>query len=162
MSNTSLTAATYPIVLDAVTYQVSPLDDVAISALDNYVRSVHIESAVAGSANLQPALQSRVIDAAVRQASSLSALAPEGAAILKNPDGVAMILWLGIKRNHPDVAYETIRAKMFAPEAIRRANHVFNELNVKPLEEVAAKGKAQAVVASRRKKSTKRSPRSTR
>jgi hypothetical protein len=152
-----LAAASYPIKLNDVIYNVAPLDDVDIVELDNYVRQVHIETAATSAVNLPAAVQDRILSIAVKQASGLSAMSPEGAMILRNTAGVARMLWQGIKRNHPDVTYEKIRSLITSKESIAEANRVFHELNVKPLEEVAALNRGKRVSQRRVPTSTKRS-----
>lgn len=147
-----IVAASYPIDLGGVLYNVAPLDDVDLGELDNYVRHVHIETAAKSVEKLPPRQQDQILSIAVRQASSLCAMSPEGALILKNTAGVARMLWQGIKKNHPDVTYEFVRKHMISPAAIAKANQVFHMLNVKPLEEVAALNAGK--VASRRRVKT--------
>jgi hypothetical protein len=161
MSNLALTGGSTPIKLNSVVYNVSPLTDKDTSELDEYVRFVHMETAKKAAKDADPEIKQMIVSAAVGQASSLSFMSPQGAAIIKGIDGVSRILWHGIKHNHPEVTHEFIRAAMFAnTENIAEANRVFDQLNVKPLQEVAAKGKALAA-ASRKKSYTSNSRKST-
>ncbi len=143
-------------------YNVSPLTDKDIAELDAYVRHVHIQTAIDASANQTSSMIDRLVNAAVYQASSITFMSPQGAAIIKSQDGVARILWHGLKHNHPDLTHERVRQMMYDKTTIAEANRVFKELNVDPLAEVAARGKALAAAQSRRKKSTSRLSKGTR
>jgi len=161
MSHSSVSGASIPIKLDGRVLDVSPLTDRDISELDAYVKHVHIQTAIDASLNQPDRIADKIISAAVQQASSITFMSAEGAAIIRSTDGVARILWHGLRHRHPDLTFEDVRKLIFNPRAISEANRVFNELNVKPLNEVAAKGKALGAALSRKKKSTVRSSKST-
>lgn len=154
MTHAHITGASAPIKLNDKVYNVAPLTDKDIAELDAYVRHVHIQTAIDASKGQEPAIVDRLINAAVMQASAITFMSPHGAAIIKCQDGVARILWHGLKHNHPELTHEQVRAMMYDPSSIKEANRVFKELNVEPLAEVAAKGKALAAAHSHRKKST--------
>jgi hypothetical protein len=162
MSNSALTAASKPIRLSGTVYNVSPLDDKDTSELDEYVRFIHMETAKAAAITCSDeSIKHMIISSAVAQASSLSFMSPQGAAIIKSVDGVSRILWHGIKHNHPEVTHEFIRSQLFSNKSnIAEANKLFDELNVKPLQGVAARGKVLAA-ALRKKTSTSNSRKGT-
>lgn len=157
MTHSSITGASAPIKLAGKLYNVAPLSDKDIAELDAYVRHVHIQTAIDAAKGQDAAIVDRLIAAAVQQASSITFMSPQGAAIIKSQDGVARILWHGLKHNHPELTHEQTRALMYDPMSLREANRVFKELNVEPLNEVAAKGKALAAARSRKKRSTRNS-----
>jgi hypothetical protein len=162
MTHAHITGASAPIKLGSTVYNASPLTDKDIAELDAYVRFVHIQTAIDASKGQPPDMVDRLVNAAVGQASSITFMSPQGAAIIRSQDGVARILWHGLKHNHPELTHEQVRALMYDKTTIAEANRVFKELNVEPLAEVAAKGKALAAAQLRRKKSTSRLSKGTR
>jgi hypothetical protein len=161
MTHAHITGASVPIKLGDKLFDVSPLSDKDIAELDAYVRHVHIQTAIDAAKGQDDRIADKVINFAVMQASAITFMSPQGAAIIKSQDGVARILWHGLKHKHPDLTHEQVRALMYDPLTIREANRVFKELNVEPLAEVAAKGKALEAARLHRKKSTSRSSRGT-
>ncbi len=166
MSNNALTGGSIPIRLNGTLYNVSPLDDKDTSELDQYVRFIHMETATAAAEKADVRVAQMIVAAAVGQASALSFMSPQGAAIIKSVDGIARILWHGLKHNHPDLTHEQVRALMFnSHENRKEANRVFEELNVKPLESLVQSGKSLAAAnkarQSRKKASTHKSAKSS-
>jgi hypothetical protein len=162
MTHAHITGASAPIKLGDKLYDVSPLTDKDIAELDAYCRHVHIQTAIDASKGQDSSIVDKLINAAVMQASAITFMSPQGAAIIKSQNGVARILWHGLKHKHPSLTHEQVRAMMYDPSSIKEANRVFKELNVEPLAEVAAKGKALADARLRRKKSTSRLSKGTR
>ncbi len=157
----SLTGAAIPVFLSGKEYLVSPLRDIDLVELDEYVRSVHIQTAVNATLNAPQDAKRIAIERAVDYASSITFMSPQGAAIVKSSDGVARILWQGVKQNHPDMTHAELRALMYSPENVREANRVFAELNVKPLEGVLKAGKDLRARRQVKKTSTARSSKSS-
>ena len=154
-----ITGAGTPIKLGDVTYLVSPLSDKDLIELDEFVRFVHVNAAV----NSAPAaMKDRALEIAIKQASSLSFMSPDGAAIIKNHNGISRILWHGIRHNHPEVTHEQIRELVVNHEVVAEANRVFKKLNVDPLQRLNA-GKKVPPAASRQpaKRSTSKSSKGT-
>jgi hypothetical protein len=157
----AITGHSVPIKLGDKVYNVAPLTDKDIAELDAYVKHVHIQTAIDTAAQVPEQVGDKLIAAAVQQASSISFMSPAGAAIIRSTDGVARILWHGLKHNHPGITWEEVRGLIFNRRAIDEANRVFNKLNVEPLNEVAAKGKALGAALSRKKRSILRSSKGT-
>lgn len=150
-----ITGAGTPIKLGDTTYLVSPLSDKDLIELDEFVRFVHVNAAVDSA---PASMKDRALQIAIQQASALSFMSAEGAAIIKNHNGVSRILWHGIRHNHPDVTHEQIRALIIKHDVVAEANRVFKKLNVDPLQRLST-GKKAKPAGSRRvvKKSTLRS-----
>ena len=153
----SETAAAYPIRLGGVDYLVSPLSDKDLAELDNYVRATHIRVAVESTKSFDAATQAQLRGYAIEQASSITFASEQGAKIMRSLEGIARMLWQGIKHNNPNITVEQVQSYLLDSDARSEANRIFRELNVKPLQEVAAAGKALA--ESQRRKSTKHSAR---
>ena len=160
MSYDAVTAAPVPINLGGTEYLVSPLTDKDLVSLDEYIRHIHIKTAVDSCKNMPQEIADKALSMAVKQASSMTFMSPEGAGLIKSVAGVARILWLGIKHNHPTVTHEDISAKMLDKRNIAEANRVFKRLNVDPMQDLLGKA-APAVRRRQGLKSTKRSLSST-
>jgi hypothetical protein len=114
-----------------------------------------MQTAMAAAKLADTKIAQMIISSATAQASSLSFMSPQGAAIISSVDGIARILWHGLKKAHPELTHEDVRALMFnSHENRKEANRVFEELNVKPLETLVQSGKALAAAQSRKKRST--------
>lgn len=146
----------HPITIGGKTYEVSPINDEGREALDEWVRAKFIERAAPMISKMSSdADKDRALRIAYSQAFSLTWLSGEGARLIATVDGVAKMLYEGIRPNHPDVSFEQIRAELFDPDNIRKATHVFDELNTNRVKRTeggdeSKKGKSR----SRKKKST--------
>lgn len=147
----SETGAAYPIRLGGVDYLVSPLSDKDLVELDNYVRATHIRVAVESTKGFDPATQQQLRAYAIDQASSITFASEQGAKIMRSLEGIARMLWQGIKHNNPNITVEQVQGFLLDSSARSEANRIFRELNVKPLQEVAAAGKALASQSQRRR-----------
>ena len=95
-----ITGAAKPIRLSGKEYRVSPLMDIDLAELDEYVRSIHIKTAIDATKDAPSHIQKMAIERAVDVASSITFMSERGASIMKSTDGVARILWQGVKHNH--------------------------------------------------------------
>lgn len=147
----------HPITLGDKTYDVSPINDVGREALDEWVRAQYVARVTPLIDKLKSeADKILAIDRAFEKAASLTWMSGEGAAMMATVDGVARLLFEGIRVNHPDVSIQEFRSELFDPANIMKANAIFRELNTNRLKREVAEttsvpGKQQP---SRKKKST--------
>lgn len=114
------------------TFEVSPLNDASRDALDEWVRSKFVER-VSPIINSLTSEKDKAIalDRAYDKALSLTWMSGEGAKLMGTVEGVARMLYEGVRQNHPDLTYEALCELLFDPENIRKANAIFRELNVR-------------------------------
>lgn len=129
----------HPIKLGDKEYQVSPIDDSGREALDEWVRAKYVER-ISPLINAMKSEADKIlaIDRAFAQASKMTWLSGEGAQMMGTVEGVARLLYEGIRKNHPEVTIEDFRAELFNSENIMKANAVFRELNTNRVKREAA------------------------
>lgn len=130
----SISGAGFPITLGGKQYLMSPFSDRDIDEMDNWIRSSVIEMA---RASLSPAAtkaeREETIGCAIREARQLSFLSPEGAKMAASIDGIARVVWIACRKNHPEVKFEEIRAHITNAETIDYLMQVWDEQNRAPL-----------------------------
>lgn len=144
MSDTHLTAASHPFPLFERnekgkiverTFNATPLDDVKISELDNWVQARYIATARASlSDSATTKEREETLNIAMRTAVELSAFSGLGARMLSTADGMARLVLAMISEKHPNVTFEQLRKLMFSPDNIREANRIFKRLNLPEME----------------------------
>lgn len=124
------TAASDPLVLGDREFQMSPLTDKDIAELDSWIQSRCIEIA---RNSLPPdasqELRNETIQSAIEVAMSMTWLSGRGAKILATVQGMTRLVWVSIRKNHPDVTPAQLQAYMLDPENIQKANLAFSRLN---------------------------------
>lgn len=140
--------------LGGVEYRMSPLTDRDISELDEWIQTEHIRLA---RASLGPectqAERDETLGIAMRQARTLSWMSPEGAAIMGTVDGVARVIFQGLRENHPElvekkVPHARVRQLLLDPRTVEYAMTVWNKINLEGIK----KGPPQRRSAPRKTK----------
>lgn len=134
MSSTAQAAGSpVEVTLADQTYRMSPLRDVDYGEFDRWMQVRMIQTA---RQSLTPDMSEQdrheTMDAAMRQASLLTIASPHGARVANSIDGVAMLLWLGIRQNHPTVTREKLREQLADPRTISAAMDSFDLANEVP------------------------------
>lgn len=124
-------ASAYPITIDGVEYWCSPLSDLDMSELDNWVRSQTIQDAErAMTPDMTPEARRDLRTAALEVAGSISWMQGPGARRMATVDGLSRILWHMIKKRHPEVTHEVVRRWCVNPKHAGEAERLFRELNI--------------------------------
>lgn len=132
MTYQQMTAASVPIVLeDGTTYQFSPLSDRDLAELDAWLQSKVIQIA---RQSLTPDLSQKerdeTLSLAMREASNVSFLTKAGQTQLATISGMVHLLWMSIRKNHPDVSEDTLQSKLMENiDNIRIITDKFREVN---------------------------------
>ncbi len=128
---TQLTCAPYPVVLGEKTFQMSPLTDRDIDSLSNWIRSELIATArLALSDDMTPFERNEILEAAIAKARSVSFGEPSSAPYFKSVDGVARVIFQGVRKNHPKLTFEDFKPLLKTKEAIEASMEVWKELNI--------------------------------
>jgi hypothetical protein len=126
-----ITGASHPIELAGVEYHLSPLTDRDIEELTNWLRASFVRMA---SESLTPemtqAQRDEVLGAAMREARKIDWVSGEGARTMGTLDGISRVLWHGLRKRHPDLTYEAVRALITDAKTVAKASAVFKALNV--------------------------------
>ena len=134
------------IVLGGVTYRMRPLGDADISALDQWLKSRVIRIACESlPENASEADRRLTMESAISFASSVTWMSGHGAKMLATIDGMAQIVWQGVRYHHPEVTPEEIRSKLLDPQTLDDARQAFEAANFR------RKDKQEARKAGKRK-----------
>lgn len=126
-----ITAAPYPLMLGGVEYRMSPLRDVDIDELTNWLRSYIIKSTRAAMVGVtDPDERNEFLQAAISMSSSISYGDQQSLRYLKSKDGMLRVFYQGIRRNHPRLAYDAFVASIESEEDIAELMRVWEEINL--------------------------------
>ena len=158
-----MSAARFPIPFSDVTYYMSPLTDRDIDELDNWLRASYLQMArnsLEGVTDQE--LRRETLQIAMDHARTLSWMQGEGSEIAGTLEGITRVLWQGMRHNHPELAYETLREKMRDPLNAEYALTVWRELNLGKTEKNDVKDRAKKLLTRNLKRPAPRKKRSTR
>lgn len=119
----ALTGASAPLKLNTTTYQFTPFTDLDMVELDNWVQEGIIDLAqrtIDRNPSKPPAWGDRLLRVAFREASSAVFASPEGTKKIGTIQGMARVVWQGIKAEHPDVTIEEIILELRGPGVLVR------------------------------------------
>ncbi len=124
------TAAPLELRLGDRTFRMSPLTERDIAELDHWLQSRVIRIA---RESLPPAASEEdrrlTLDVALSRAASLSWMSPEGARLMATLDGMAQLVWQGVKTNHPGIAPAEIRELLLDAANLEESLGAFDRLN---------------------------------
>lgn len=114
----------------------SPLTDRDIAELDHWVQANYLQTARRGLLTREDEV--RLYPACVSRAAMMTWYGGDGLATITSVDGLAQLLYIGCRRNHPELTHETVRKLITTGNGeideaqISEFNRVFNELNEMP------------------------------
>lgn len=131
-SDAALTGAAVPVTIGGVEFLLSPLSDLDIVELDEWIRSRIIQSTAIAARELAKDMRDELNDRAIRIASAAGVVSVEGVRILSTIDGLARMIWQSTREHHPGVSYDDVRKLLsantqdfeLANTAIKRANNL--------------------------------------
>ncbi len=125
------TAAPLPITLGGQTYRMSPLSDRDIGEMDLWVSTRYLRRARASiDPNDSDENKRRAEEVAQRTAATMTFMSGLGLSMLNNVDGMAQLLWVSIRKNHPKAESADIRQALVEhPEDIEAAMADWRRLN---------------------------------
>lgn len=127
-----ITGASFPLKLGEKTYQLSPLLDIDIEELNNWLRSTFIDMARSSiPANASKAVREETLAVAMREARRLSWVEGYGAELMSSGlDGITRVIFQSIKKNHPDLKFEDLRSELMNPDNLETALVVWRNQNL--------------------------------
>ena len=103
------TAAPVPFPLGGKEFRMSPLTDIEIGELDNWLRARMVRAA---RESLTPDMtaeeRDETLQAAVRASAGVTFLSDICTEVVSTPDGLARLIWHGIHNNHPGVSVQDV------------------------------------------------------
>lgn len=126
-----VTAAAMPVVLEGVEYWMTPLDDRDIEELNNWLRSTVISMARQSlTPSMTRAEREEILDSAMRTARRMSWMSEDARSVMSTIDGVTRVMWQGMRKRHPNLRHEDLRAALLRDENnILALNKIFKEIN---------------------------------
>lgn len=140
----------HPITIGDKTYEISPLNDESHLSLDEWVKSKYIQAVVKLNAALPQEDRAEALNVAYKEISTLSWMSGFGAKLMGTVEGVAQLLYEGIRINDPSIKPAQLAKDLLNPENMALANAAFRRLNVPDLKKATVKTRSR----SRKKKST--------
>lgn len=129
-THAQITAAPMEVPLGGQLYRMSPLNDVDIAELDNWLKARVIRMARESlSPDADEADRRLTVESAIAYATTLTWMSGQGAKLMATLDGMAQIIWQSIKRHHPNVTPAEIRSKLLDPRSMEEAETAFGMLN---------------------------------
>ena len=126
----NLAAASFPIQLAGEEYHLSPLSERDIEELDHWMQADLIRIARSGlTDDMTPAEREEVLGAAIREASRVQWFSADGARRMRSADGIARVLWQGLRKRHPELTYKRVRELVVDAKTIQYAMTVFRKVN---------------------------------
>jgi len=100
------------------TLRMSPMTDVMIGEMDNWYRAQAIRAARASlSIDATEEERQETMDRVFRLAPTLTWLSKQAQKSLQTIDGLAQVMWLGLRPNHPELEIAEIREMLTDPQA---------------------------------------------
>lgn len=137
----SMAAAPTYVTLGDKNYRMSPLSDKDYEEINNWIRSSYLQMVRQSfTPDMLPAQRQEEIAVAQETARGLNMLSMHGKSVMSTPEGVSLLVWLGIKRNHPDVPLDEISPHFLDPQKITEVMERWRDVNVGPSRPLAGAG----------------------
>lgn len=126
-----ITAAPVPCKFgDGTEYYMSPLTDIDMDELDEWVQSRVVENAQRSLRDdMSPAEREEVLGAASRASVEVTWLSGIGAKLMSSIQGMSRIVWLMARHNHAELKLETVRAHLLDQQNLEAARLAFEKAN---------------------------------
>lgn len=111
---------------------VSPLTDLDILELEQWMRAQVIRSAYESARGLPDAERDLILRVAMQESAGMSFISHTGIRMAASLAGFSRVFWQGIKARHPEITVEQVRENFLDPAKLREANRVFKEQNLDP------------------------------
>lgn len=125
----NVTAASVEFVVGDITYRISPLSDRDFGEFENWVQDRFLDVAKRNLEGLVQADRDALLKAAYETSSRLTITSPEALKLMSTVDGAAYLLYLSLRRDHPDVTFEKAKEISTNPKVLRQFMDRINELN---------------------------------
>jgi len=128
-------------------YLISELTDEDFGIFERKVQDIYLDVALRNINNVPENLKKDFLNHAYNVAANITSTSPEAEKWGKTVDGITMLLWLGMRHNHPDLTYEECR-KMTTNRAelemaVLKLNFLLNDVIEKSIKKNKKKQKFQ-------------------
>jgi len=154
----AISASKRTITLGEKSYQMSPLSYKEIGEFEEWMRSAYMEQQSKLCEHVPASMQSEFFVRAGATAGLLAMAVDKEAnpdifkvadSIIRSLPGSTRLMWLSIRRNHPDVELDEIGEYLSDPSVLGSLLATFNEMNTEP--DAQTSGKAKKKVYKKRK-----------
>jgi hypothetical protein len=129
MSLSKMTAAVSELKIDNITYRISPLRDMDFGEFERWVQDSYMDVALRNLESLSEKDREVLIKAAYEKASNLTFASKESITLMTTVDGAAKLLWLSLRREHPDITIEIAQELATHPKTIKLFMDKIHDLN---------------------------------
>ena len=103
------TAAPIPIKLGDKTFLISPLRDMDYGVLEKFAQDRYMNLAIRSAEQIDDIeVKKSLINRAYDTASRVTFSSPEGIQQLATPQGMVMLIWVSLRKEHPDLSVDDI------------------------------------------------------
>lgn len=126
-----VTAAPYPVMVNGAEFRMSPLRDVDIDELTNWVRSYIMSEARKSLAGIiDPDTRQETLQAALAISTTIAYGQPAANKYLMTRDGMLRVFYQSVRRNHRNLTYDQFVANFKSGEDVMEFFRVWEEINV--------------------------------
>lgn len=130
MTNTAqATAASHEVKIGTRTFRMSPLRDKDYGEFEAWVQDQYLAVVKRNLDGLRKDERQRQLDRAFEHAAMIGISSPEALAAMCTIEGVGMLIWLSVRREHPDVDRDEIVSLMTSEEHVRSALDSIDHIN---------------------------------
>ncbi len=122
------TAAPIHITLGKKEYRVSPLRDADYGEYEVWVQDRFVSVAKRTTKDLEPEERDSILKDAVSKAGAMTISSPEALRLMGSVEGAAMLMYLSIRRRHPDITYDEMVKLLTDPENLEYAMEKYDTL----------------------------------
>lgn len=123
------TAAVHTVKIGTRSFRMSPLQDKDYGEFEAWVQDRHIDLFKRNLSGLDDGERQRQLDRAFDRAAEIGIQSDEAMSAMCTVDGVSKLIWMSVRREHPDVTEDEVISLMTSPENIRQALDAIDNVN---------------------------------
>lgn len=124
------TAAVRTLKLAGKEYHISPLTEAEWGEYFAWVKDEWLGMIKRQAADLPPDVRTTILKDAFTKFGQMTMTSPEARSITESPQGMYRLIWLSLRRRHPEVTLDMIGDLLFHPEMVVEAMAVVERANV--------------------------------
>jgi hypothetical protein len=129
VTDADMTAAVSEFQSGDTTYRLSPLADKDWGEFERWVQDKHMDLARRNMEGMKPEDRKVLIEAAYKQAASITISSPEALSIMSTVDGAAYLLYISLRREMPEIDFQAALELCTDPAAMIDFNERIAALN---------------------------------
>jgi hypothetical protein len=150
MSRVDITASPSEIEIGGQVYRISPLRDRDFGEFERWVQDRYLDVARRNLEGLNETDKVTLLKCAYEKAASLSISSPESLKLMTTIDGAAMLMYLSLRREQPDITYNKAIELTTDAKMVKFCMDKIQTLNT-PLKTSAAKANSKSAKGLKKK-----------